>query len=93
VLAFDFWNQLQDIKAKGVTVTSEIAGEVCNKMRAGSGPQCIRVEGQSFRPIASGWAGALALTDGKTKIWFHNPASGGWVHPKYYVAFTNAHNP
>ena len=93
LLAFDFWNELQDIKAKGITVTPEIASEVCNNMRAGSDPQCIRVDGQSFRPVASGWGGALALTDGKTKTWFHNPASGGWVHPNYYVIFANTHNP
>jgi len=50
-------------------------------MKAGDAPQCIRVEVDQVKPIASGWGGALALTDGKTRIWFHNPDSDGWVHP------------
>jgi hypothetical protein len=32
----------------------------------------------------------MAMTDGKTKVWFHNPDTGGWVHPDYYVAYVNA---
>jgi hypothetical protein len=29
------------------------------------------------------------MSDGKTRVWFHNPDSGGWVHPDYYVAYVN----
>jgi hypothetical protein len=29
------------------------------------------------------------MTDGKTKIWFHNPDTGGWIHPDYYVSYVN----
>jgi len=52
--------------------------------------RCIRVEGDGFKPVASGSGGALALADGKTKVWFHQPDSGGWVHPDYYVSYVNA---
>lgn len=93
LLAFDFWNSLQDVQKKGITLTPEIAQQVCNGMKAGNEPQCIRVEVDQVKPIASGWGGALALTDGKTKIWFHNPDSGGWVHPDYYVYFVNLKKP
>lgn len=89
LLAFDFWNSLQDIQKKGVTLTPEITQQVCNGMKAGKEPQCIRVEVDQAKPVTSGWGGALALTDGKTKMWFHNPDSGGWVHPDYYVYFVN----
>lgn len=54
-------------------------------MKAGNEPQCIRVDGGDLKPIASGWQGALATSDGKTKMWFHNPDTLGWVHPHYYV--------
>jgi hypothetical protein len=30
------------------------------------------------------------MSDGKTKVWFHNPDTGGWVHPDYYVSFVNS---
>jgi hypothetical protein len=90
LLAFDFWNTLLDIKTRGVTVTPKITEEVCNNMRAGKDPQCIRVEAETFKPISSGWGGALALTDGKTKVWFRNPDAGGWVHPDYYVTYVNS---
>jgi hypothetical protein len=89
LLAFDFWNSLQDIKKKGITLTPEKAQQVCDGMKAGKDPQCIRVEVDQAKPVASGWGGALALTDGRTKVWFHNPDSGGWVHPDYYVYFVN----
>lgn len=89
LLAFDFWRSLHDIQTKGVKMTPKIAEEICAAMKAGDEPQCIRVEGDEFKPIASGWGGALALTDGKTRVWFHHPDSAGWVHPDYYVAFAN----
>src|SRR5271165_4454202 len=73
LLAFNFRESLIDIKRQGVTLTPTIAEEICNGMRAGSEPQCIRVEGDNFKPIASGWGGALAMTDGTTRIWFHHP--------------------
>jgi len=89
LLAFDFWEALGNIQKKGVTVTAKIAEQVCNGMRAGEEPQCIRVDRESFKPIASGWGGALAMTDGNTRFWFHNPDAGGWVHPDYYVLYMN----
>jgi hypothetical protein len=89
VLAFDFWNTLQEIQRKGVTVTPKMAQEVCDGMKAGADPQCIRIEGDDLRPVASGWQGAMAMTDGKTKVWFHNPDSLGWIDPVYYVTFVN----
>lgn len=89
VLAFDFWNSLQDIQRKGITLTPQMAEQVCNGMRAGAEPQCLRVDGNEFKPVASGWGGALAMSNGATKIWFHNPDTAGWVHPDYYVQFVN----
>jgi hypothetical protein len=90
LLAFDFWQTLQSMRQRGVKLTPKIAEEVCNNMRAGDEPQCLRVEAADFKPIASGADGALAMSDGKTKDWFNNPASGGWVHPAYYVSFVNS---
>lgn len=72
-----------------MTLTPKIAEEICAGMKAGSDPQCIRVEAEKFTPVASGWGGALAMSDGKTKIWFHQPDTGGWIHPDYYVLFVN----
>jgi hypothetical protein len=89
LLAFDFWRALQNLQQQGVTLTPKITQEICAGMRAGREPQCIRIEGDDFKPIASGWSGALAMTDGKTKIWFHNPDTGGWIHPDYYVSYVN----
>jgi hypothetical protein len=91
LLAFDFWNALQEIQRKGVTVTPKISEQVCNNMKAGKDPQCLRVEADSFKVVSSGWGGALALSDGKIRVWFHNPDAGGWVHPEYYVVYVNAH--
>ena len=59
-------------------------------MKAGRDPQCISVDADEFKPVASGWGGALSLSDGKTKVWFHNPDAGGWVHPDYYVYIVNS---
>ena len=90
LLAFNFWDALQNLTTQGVTVTPKIVSEVCAGMRAGTEPQCIRVDADNFKPVASGWGGALALSDGKTKVWFHNPDTGGWVHPDYYVSYVNS---
>ncbi len=90
LLAFNFWESLQNIQGQGVSVTPKIAQEICSGMKAGQDPQCLRVEADAFQPVASGWGGALAMSDGKTKIWFHNPDTGGWVHPDYYVSYVNA---
>lgn len=88
-LAIDFWNTLQEMRRRGVTLTPTIAQEVCKGMKAGNDPQCIRVKGGDFKPIASGWQGAMAMSDGKTKVWFHNPDALGWISPDYYVIFVN----
>jgi hypothetical protein len=90
LLAFDFWGKLADLQREGVTITPKITQEICEGMKAGQDPQCIRVEGEDFEPVSSGWGGALAMTDGKTKVWFHNPDAGGWVHPDYYVTYVNS---
>jgi hypothetical protein len=87
LLAFSFWRALLDIHRQGVTLTPKIAQEICDGMRAGEDPQCIRVDADDFQPVASGWEGALAVTDGKTKVWFHHPDAGGWVTPDYYVSY------
>jgi hypothetical protein len=89
LLAFNFWQELQDVQKKGVTLTPKIAEQICSGMKAGNDPQCIRVEADKFTPVASGWGGAMAMSDGKTKIWFHNPDGGGWIHPDYYVSYVN----
>lgn len=81
---------MRNIQGQGVTLTPKIAEEVCKGMRTGQDPQCIRVEADAFKPVASGWGGSLAMTDGKTKVWFHNPDAGGWVHPDYYVSYVNS---
>lgn len=90
LLAFDFWNALQDVAKKGIRLTPQIAEQICAGMRAGTEPQCLRIEANDLKPIASGWGGALALSDGKTKVWFHNPDSPGWVHPDMYIHFVNS---
>jgi hypothetical protein len=90
LLAFDFWRELQDMQKQGVTVTPAIAQGICDGMKAGQDRQCIRVEAAKFKPVASGWGGALAMGDGKTNVWFHNPDEGGWVHPDYYVSYVNS---
>lgn len=90
LLAFNFWEALQNIQQQGVTVTPKIVQEICDGMKAGQDPQCLRVEADEFKPVASGWGGALAMSDGKTKFWFHNPDTGGWMHPDYYVSYVNA---
>ncbi len=77
-------------RSLGVTLTPKIVQEICDGMKAGRDPQCVRAEADEFKPIASGWGGALALTDGKTRIWFHNPDASGWVHPDYYVSHVNS---
>jgi len=89
LLAFDFWSSLRSMQMKGITITPQIVEQTCNGMKAGNEPQCLRIEANSFKPVASGSDGALAMSDGKTKIWFHNPDAGGWVHPEYYVWFVN----
>jgi hypothetical protein len=90
LLAFNFWEALLNLQHQGITVTPKITQEVCDGMRAGSEPQCIRAEGEDFKPVASGWGGTMAMTDGKTRIWFHNPDTAGWIHPDYYVSYVNA---
>jgi hypothetical protein len=90
LLAFDFWKSLLNLQGQGVTITPKIAQEICDGMRAGRDPQCIRVDADNLKPVASGWGGALAMTDGKTKAWFKTPETGGWVHPDYYVLYVNS---
>jgi hypothetical protein len=70
ILAFDFWRALQDKQRQGVTLTPKIVQEICDGMKAGRDRQCIRVEADEFKPVASGWGGALALTDGRTIVRF-----------------------
>jgi hypothetical protein len=89
LLAFSFWDALQNLVRQGVTVTPKIVQEICDGMRAGSTPQCIRADADTFKPVGSGWGGALAMSDGKSTTWFHNPDTGGWVHPDYYVLYIN----
>ncbi|MYM92423.1 hypothetical protein [Duganella vulcania] len=93
LLAFDFWKSLQETRAKGIEVTTEVAIQICAAMRAGHDPQCRRVEVAELRPIAAGWGGALALANGMTKIWFQNPDGGGWVTPEYFVMLSNQNAP
>lgn len=90
LLAFDFWRSLQEVRGKGGTLTPQITAQICDNMKAGSEPQCIRLEADQVKPIATGWGGAMAVTDGKTRVWFHNPDGGGWMYPDYYVEFVNA---
>ena len=90
---FRLLGALQNLQRQGVTLTPEIAQEICDGMKAGRDPQCIRVEADDFRPIASGSDGALAMSDGKTKVWFHNPDAGGWVHPDYYIYYLDTKSP
>jgi hypothetical protein len=87
ILAFDFWETLQDIQQKGVTITPTIAAEVCAHMKAGNEPQCIKVEAANFEVTGTDYQGAMTMSDGKTKFWFHDPDAIGWVHPQYYVMF------
>jgi len=89
LLAFDFWNSLHDLQNKGVKITPQIAQEICDGMKAGTDPQCIRIEGENLKPVASGWQGAIAMSDGPKKVWFRYPDSMGWIHPDYYVSFVN----
>jgi hypothetical protein len=91
LLAFEFWRALQDTQRQGVTIPPKIAEEICNGYAGGyEDRQCLRVEADAFKPVASGWGGALAMTDGTTKVWFHNPDGGGWVHPDYYMSYLNS---
>lgn len=85
LLAFSFFETLQELHQKGITITPTIAAEVCAGMKAGAEPQCIRVEAVKFDVVGTGYGGAMAMTDGTTKTWFHNPDAQGWVHPQYYV--------
>ena len=89
LLAYDFWRSLLDIRQRGVTIMPQIVEQICDGMRAGSVRQCIRVNAAEFKPIASGWGGALQMTDGKTTVFFNHPDTGGWVHPDYYVSYVN----
>jgi hypothetical protein len=90
LLAYDFYNSLVELEQEGITLTPTIAQQVCAGMRAGGDPQCIRIAGSKFTPVASGWNGSLAMTDGATKIWFHNPDGYGWVDSRMYVQYLNA---
>jgi hypothetical protein len=90
LLAFDFWGSLVNLQQQGVTVTPKIAQEICDGMRADRSPQCIRVDADDFKPIASGADGALAMSDGKTETWFHNPDTLGWVHPDLYILYVRS---
>jgi hypothetical protein len=84
LLAKDFIGTIEDISNDGVHVTDEIAQQVCDHMRAGSDPQCLRVDAAHLEPFAAGWAGMLAITDGTTRVWFHNPDANGWISPDYF---------
>lgn len=89
LIAFNFWNAILDLQKQGIKLTPEIARQLCDGMKEGTDPKCIYVQMTKFKPIASGWGGALALTDEKTKVWFHHPDGDGWVHPDYYVYLMN----
>jgi hypothetical protein len=90
LLAFDFQKSLQELRVKGVSITPQLAQQICDGMRAGNDPQCRRIEVTKVRPISAGSGGALALSDQGTRVWFHNPDSGGWVAPEYYVWLVNS---
>jgi hypothetical protein len=89
LLANNFWDEIKSIAQKGIKITPEIAQQICDHMRAGDAPQCLRISGASLTPFASGWAGMLAITDGRTKVWFQEPDSFGWVNPEYYFMHMN----
>lgn len=84
LLAHDFIGSVEEVANDGVAITDSVADQICNHMRAGSDPQCIRAEAKHFEAYGSGWDGMLEITDGTTKIWFHNPDSSGWISPDYY---------
>lgn len=90
LLAHDFWDLLLAIQQQGVVVTPTIASQICDGMKAGRDPQCIRLEGPRFEPFASGWNGSLAMTNDNTKIWFHGPDGFGWIDSRYYIYRLNA---
>jgi len=89
LLAFDFWSKTQDLRRQGVEVDRKILQQLCDGMHAGNSPQCLAVRFTSIKPVASGWGGALALANEGQRIWFHQPDSGGWVHPNYYIWLVN----
>ena len=85
-----FWRHIRRMAADGVKITPTIAEQVCYAMRAGKYHQCILVQSSSFRPIASGPDSTLAMTDGRTNIWFHNPNGGGWVVADLYIIYLDS---
>ncbi|MCU6499570.1 hypothetical protein LPN04_17385 [Rugamonas sp. A1-17] len=89
LLAFDFWSKVQALRTQGIEVNRKIVRELCKGMHVGDSPQCLEVQFSGIKPVASGWGGALALADSGQRIWFHEPDSGGWVHPDYYIMIVN----
>src|SRR5471030_2920948 len=81
LLAFDFQKALQELRTKGVSLTPQLAEQICDGMRVGADPQCRRIQVTELKPIAAGWGGALALSDQGTRVWFHNRDVGGWGAP------------
>ena len=88
LLAFDFWGKLADLQKEGVTITPKITQEICEGMKAGQDPRCIRVEGEDFKPV-SGDGRAMAMIDGKTEVWFHNPDAGRMGPPGLLTCLTS----
>lgn len=73
LLAFSFFGCLAEPPGAGSDYYTQDISRNCDGIRAGRDHQCVLVEADDFKPVASGWGGAMAITDGKTRFGFTIP--------------------
>ncbi len=74
VIANDYWTDLTTALNLGFKFTWQTMGTIARK------DGCSFVAGDDLRPIGSGWAGMLDITDGHIH---------GWAVPQLYVSYVN----
>lgn len=58
-----------------------------NEFRKEDNEQCQWITGENLKVSFVGPSLAFAITNGKSDILFHNPASFGWINPNFYSYF------
>lgn len=73
VIANNLWNDVSDIRGRGISVTEDILHTLAIRN------DCAFLSSQTLKPIDF-VAGQLLITDGTAK---------GWANPYYYIHYVN----
>jgi hypothetical protein len=74
IIAHYYWSDINAAQQLGIQVNKDVAAQIAKKQ------ECVRVVSDDLKVARAGWAGMLAITDGKVT---------GWAAPEYYAMYVN----